>query len=821
MRFNNFINKQEIKEDTVQVPVVENNNDHRSALRQAVEEASLATMRDFFAGDENAKDPTDTSKMRSWFDQHDKQNVKKKEFRSVADYERWLKQNKLKSLTKEEELDEAPMNPGEFAKAISTGQDKGVLVGFEFEVCIPAETVNMGGSEKDAEDTGMTPKKIADALDEHSPFSSDNLDFDNLQPVSFDAVFKLKDTSKGYKNMQEAFKAYMNSGILDSVLEVYYKIPEEDRKKFLKKYKQEHGPMPTNKSIETQLTFANRLGRLMYFNSRGGSRLEMLGNELRMVSRIGWPQLFRFALGLTPAQVERNFNNLFTYTDPESAWELLRLDDYDEEDDDYWDSYDEDENYSKASKVIATAVQAAMGAKVNIFNDYHEEDKNLTDWYVEPDGSLSPNDEETESSAEIVSPPLPAATAIDALKKFYTIAQELKLYTNNSTGLHINVSIPQKLDVLKLAVFLGDQYVLRYFGRENNRYADSVTKNLSTAVATSDDNAIQTKVGKKQSTVFDKPRQTNTVDEKMLQGIVASYSRQHTASISYNGKYISFRHAGGNYLADFSGIYNTAGRFIRAMIIASDPNLYANEYKTKLVKLAGDKPEITSDTTASTAANFIRTKGLPVLKFYIWNVSRSKTVEDIVKQQFGKQYTVSNIETNSNLAKTKLVAKFRNEDRKKKAQDTAVDKFYTVTLVPQIKSIARLISVDISAGVNTVESNSYTTWAYYALDREMLPANNPQAQAILKQVLRTQFPKTAKKESVSALGQAVDAVDEGMRSVREGEPGIKRVTRKRIDDSTEVRYHVIDSSGVTRKVFDDLANAKAWLSANRPDLHRD
>lgn len=66
-----------------------------------------------------------------------------------------------------------------------------------------------------------------------------------------------------------------------------------------------------------------------------------------------------------------------------------------------------------------------------------------------------------------------------------------------------------------------------------------------------------------------------------------------------------------------------------------------------------------------------------------------------------------------------------------------------------------------------------------------------------------------------------ESVEEGMRSVREGEPGIKRVTRKRVDDSTEVRYHVLDSDGVTRKIFDDLGNAKAWLSANRPDLHRD
>lgn len=76
------------------------------------------------------------------------------------------------------------------------------------------------------------------------------------------------------------------------------------------------------------------------------------------------------------------------------------------------------------------------------------------------------------------------------------------------------------------------------------------------------------------------------------------------------------------------------------------------------------------------------------------------------------------------------------------------------------------------------------------------------------------------KESTSALSEAIRTV-EGMRSVREGEPGIKRVSRKRVDDSTEVRYHVLDSNGVTHKSFDDLANAKRWLSANRDILSKD
>ena len=63
------------------------------------------------------------------------------------------------------------------------------------------------------------------------------------------------------------------------------------------------------------------------------------------------------------------------------------------------------------------------------------------------------------------------------------MAGQLNLYTNNSTGLHINVSIPDKLDVLKLAVFTGDQYVLQQFGRQNSDYAVSSQQAIAGRVA--------------------------------------------------------------------------------------------------------------------------------------------------------------------------------------------------------------------------------------------------------------------------------------------------------------------------------------------------
>jgi hypothetical protein len=75
-----------------------------------VDEASLATMRDYFAGDENARDPMNITKQRLYFAKDkDAKPTTKKEFRSQWEYEQWLKQNKLKQISgvkEDEEQDE-------------------------------------------------------------------------------------------------------------------------------------------------------------------------------------------------------------------------------------------------------------------------------------------------------------------------------------------------------------------------------------------------------------------------------------------------------------------------------------------------------------------------------------------------------------------------------------------------------------------------------------------------------------------------------------------------------------------------------------------
>ena len=254
-------------------------------------------------------------------------------------------------------------------------------------------------------------------------------------------------------------------------------------------------------------------------------------------------------------------------------------------------------SYRDGADFLKANLKDVYGDNMEIFTGYHQATKKLDRWYIEPDGSLRPSGDDY--SAEVVSPPLPAEKAMAALKTWYQKAKQLKLYTNGSTGLHINVSIPGNLDVLKLAVFSGDTYVLKKFGRENNSYARSVIKNLR-------GRGDLPKLGSKEFSAA----------ESEMKSMAKRISGDHFATVNFNGKYVSFRHAGGDYLNKMDDIVNTVGRFVRAMVIAADPVAYRDEYVGKLVKLM--KPEegdAGSEKLPLSDIRAVATKGIPV-QFY-------------------------------------------------------------------------------------------------------------------------------------------------------------------------------------------------------------
>ena len=72
-----------------------------------VDEASLATMRDYFAGDEKARDPYEITKQRAHFSRDpNAQAAMQKRFRSPAEYDAWLKTRNTLQVKLKESLDQ-------------------------------------------------------------------------------------------------------------------------------------------------------------------------------------------------------------------------------------------------------------------------------------------------------------------------------------------------------------------------------------------------------------------------------------------------------------------------------------------------------------------------------------------------------------------------------------------------------------------------------------------------------------------------------------------------------------------------------------------
>jgi len=227
---------------------------------------------------------------------------------------------------------------------------------------------------------------------------------------------------------------------------------------------------------------------------------------------------------------------------------------------------------------VADDFSTAIGRPVNTSQRYSTGIREPGKYVVEPDGSISPDDEDSEAGLEFVSPPLPIDEMLSDLNKVRAWAKTVGAYTNDSTGLHINISVPnfdpEKLDYVKLALLLGDKYVLDQFGRSSNTYTESA-------------------LGKVEAMVRKNPQAAQTLLNKMrghmadlaTKAIHSGETKKYT-SINTKENRIEFRSPGGDWLDEnFDKIENTLLRFTVALSAAMNPEAYREEYLKKLYKL--------------------------------------------------------------------------------------------------------------------------------------------------------------------------------------------------------------------------------------------
>lgn len=252
----------------------------------------------------------------------------------------------------------------------------------------------------------------------------------------------------------------------------------------------------------------------------------------------------------------------------------------------YWTRYeaDDDDNVQR----IADEFSEAVGRPVRLSSRYHGIPRDDKSYVVEPDSSIKADSEEV--GLEFISPPLPLdeiVKDIDAIKQW---AASVGAYTNKSTGLHMNISIPgltdQSLDYVKLALLLGDEYVLQQFGREANTYTVGALKQIQNQVRKLDTTAIEKYLNQIKSGL-------NERASELLQ--ISGFGKY--TSINPKTGYIEFRSPGGDYLNEPTDkLVNTLRRFIVATKSAIDPNADRREYISKLTKLLTPPKQTPTDT---------------------------------------------------------------------------------------------------------------------------------------------------------------------------------------------------------------------------------
>lgn len=245
-----------------------------------------------------------------------------------------------------------------------------------------------------------------------------------------------------------------------------------------------------------------------------------------------------------------------------------------------WPYYEQEENNSSSSGVQQVANSFASyvpGFKVVATQRAHEVNRNSKTYSIEPDSSVH-GSKPTEQGLELVSPKMYLEQMFDHYEQVVKWAKFEGHYTNDTCGLHINVSVPSynrtKLDYVKLVLLVGDQHILGQFGRLANSYCRSSYELLRR----------QTRLSKNATEqALEKARHHLNLEASRL---FYSFNKEKHVSINAKTEWVEFRAAGGNWLAiPVDQIFNTVNRFVVALSSAMHPEQDRQEYAKKFYKM--------------------------------------------------------------------------------------------------------------------------------------------------------------------------------------------------------------------------------------------
>lgn len=475
-------------------------------------------------------------------------------------------------------LDEVAMNPTRLKQEAAK---TGAQAGMEFEMIVP----NVKSEDEDN--------------DPEADYDSDESarDFDDIRQFFDDGTYN---TSRQVE------------GLIEELRDGYYEWADEQRseqwdsegKDYLREYIDNEGEFDEDTALEEaydqlglsseQQEAANKAGATITKRSEGlenedwknwKEAQDLVSEKLDQFVEEQWDEQGRLY-----DNARENWMDESDWPD-ESDWlesqGLYTMQDIESNYDVMWPHWQYPDNGGELSiDDIADEFSRMIGKPINASQRYHGARREAGHYVVEPDGSLEPDDSD-DAGLEFVSPPMPIDEMLSDFNKVVAWAKSKGCYTNDSTGLHINVSVPDfsrdKLDYVKLAILLGDEYVLKEFGREGNTYTKSALKRVK-------DN------------IRSRPEDAKGLLDKMKSGLndiaskaIHSGATDKYTSINTKDGYIEFRSPGGDWLdADIPKIENTLLRFVVALDAAVDPQKYRKEYLTKLYKLLAPSKDSTN-----------------------------------------------------------------------------------------------------------------------------------------------------------------------------------------------------------------------------------
>jgi len=255
--------------------------------------------------------------------------------------------------------------------------------------------------------------------------------------------------------------------------------------------------------------------------------------------------------------------------------------------DDYGIDYSYGNNLGEVAELVSKFVRdsSAFSDDYVESGDYGNTSGSTTQYAVESDSSIDGYG----TGAEIISPVFSTPRRMLAeMKKFFEFLQSEGASTNNSTGLHVTMSYnPQdgetvsheggkiKANRVKMAVLLGDQYLLNEFLRGSNTYTKSQYKELQNAIGELKQES-GTEGIKKAEAFLDK-----AISDDKFRAI--HFKGQKDSKTNTN--LIEFRIGGGeDYETDFDKVFKAVVRYATTMV-AGHTDQYEGDYVKALSKL--------------------------------------------------------------------------------------------------------------------------------------------------------------------------------------------------------------------------------------------